>query len=353
MHFDKEDGMGALTSLLWVAVYPIFGLVYVTRGFLIGLYAGLSRGIAFLVAAPTARRVWASKIHVPLGERTADCNTSCSCSCMWGLAIVYWIGLVVGNLCAVLHSTAPTHGVDFPSSYWAWNGYQSYEWILLGLAATNIFSVLAEIGRASGVRFFEEHARRREQECIAAAKAAGGRLRQGLGAERIDDDAREHKRTGYPWIVVGIVSVVPILMLIFPFVHGGIIPDRKHEREVKAAISLEQPESVTIAGLHRYSATLIELRHYIGRRVQWNNDENYVIVLGDKADEPRVLCVLWLKPTHYWLLKNDVFYSERLTTLWLISTLVKRDELESAQKEPNPTTSPETPAVPATKKQVY
>jgi len=142
-------------------------------------------------------------------------------------------------------------------------------------------------------------------------------------------------------------------MLIFPFVHGGIIPDRKHEREVKAAISLEQPESVTIAGLHRYSATLIELRHYIGRRVQWNNDENYVIVLGDKADEPRVLCVLWLKPTHYWLLKNDVFYSERLTTLWLISTLVKRDELESAQKEPNPTTSPETPAVPATKKQVY
>ena len=341
MHFDKEDGMGALTSLLWVAVYPIFGLVYVTRGFLIGLYAGLSRGIAFLVAAPTARRVWASKIHVPLGERTADCNTSCSCSCMWGLAIVYWIGLVVGNLCAVLHSTAPTHGVDFPSSYWAWNGYQSYEWILLGLAATNIFSVLAEIGRASGVRFFEEHARRREQECIAAAKAAGGRLRQGLGAERIDDDAREHKRTGYPWIVVGIVSVVPILMLIFPFVHGGIIPDRKHEREVKAAISLEQPVSVTLA----------ELRHYVGRRVQWDDGKNCVIVLGDNADEAQGLRVLQLEPTNYGLLKNDPLRSDRLNALWVAHVLMRG--LESVHEKPGPTASPETPTVPATKKQVY
>jgi len=341
LHFDKEDGMGALTSLLWVAVYPIFGLVYVTRGFLIGLYAGLSRGIAFLVAAPTARRVWASKIHVPLGERTADCDTSCSCSCTWGLAIVYWIGLVVGNLCAVLHSTAPTHGADFPLSYWAWNGYQSYEWILLGLVATNILFALTEVGRASSVRFFEERARRREQECIAATKAAEARLHQGLGAERIDDgNGREHERIEHPWIALCVVLVVSVIIF-GSMAFSQRFADRKHEREVKAAISLEQPVSVTLA----------ELRHYVGRRVQWDDGKNCVIVLGDNADEAQGLRVLQLEPTNYGLLKNDPLRSDRLNALWVAHVLMRG--LESVHEKPGPTTSPETPAVPATKKQVY
>ena len=354
MHFDKEDEMGALTSLLWVVIYPIFGIVSATRRLLTGLFWG----IGFVVAAPTARRVWASKIHVPLGERTADCDTSCSCSCTWGLAIVYWIGLVVGNLCAVLHSTAPTHGADFPLSYWAWNGYQSYEWILLGLVATNILFALTEVGRASSVRFFEERARRREQECIAATKAAEARLHQGLGAEQFDDGdmydgqgIRAAKIRKPKSGLVGVCfTVVAILVTVF-FAARVAHEDDKSERDKKAAAS------VMSAARQKPDLTIEDLRPYIGRKVLFYDNERRVIALisetnqrvdGYQYDE------LHFEPASYEILRNDlpfdtITFPEISVNWWTFAMKKYRQQTQGISLP----AAPETPAVPATKKQVY